>query len=545
MMLRELVRNAIEAAGTAPDPRVVIDAALVEGVSKLRIWNTGRGLTAEELHRMCDIASSIGKPHGLDGNFGMGAKVAALPSNQRGLRYRSCRDGVVNEVILAKVAGLYGRVLRAGRDIVEVSAAAQRDGRDLARDWTEVVLLGNHADQDTLADPYGGDPHSPSDWLARGLTERFFRLPAETALLLPDGSAFTPLAPAWQGFARHSAVAAPEGITLHFLHDPSGLRNGAGVVHRNEIYDVRRDGAWVFHAPQFGVPFGARQISVFIELPDAHKVRADGYRQFLRWRDSHQHHVETPHFARLVVAHRPDWLLALIAALSPDARHTDAVRSELGALARHLRIRRTRPHAPREIVADTVVITPGPQRDDDFDAEPPPEIVPLQDETAIAEHGLAGRGGRYIAETHQLFVNLRHPAVVAMRATLEQRFAFHPDQDRVRRLAAQEAEAALVRRVGRALLHAMAWRGAKAGPGFADWEIDQAMAEPSLSLAAEDFAASLPPSVAALEAALRVPPRRRRFAVPRPVLHDPPGPERPRRNRALLTLLALRAVRED
>ncbi|MCP6514024.1 hypothetical protein NL469_27790, partial [Klebsiella pneumoniae] len=81
-------------------------------------------------------------------NFGMGAKVASLPSNQHGMRYRSCRDGVVHEVVLGKRGGTYGRLHQPAPDgrlteIVEVTGLARAEGRDTASDWTEVVLLGN------------------------------------------------------------------------------------------------------------------------------------------------------------------------------------------------------------------------------------------------------------------------------------------------------------------------------------------------------------------------------------------------------------------
>src|SRR5690349_8712040 len=90
MMLRELVQNAIEAARQSPGLKQVrIGTVEVEGVRKLRIWNTGPGMDADALYRMCDLASSIGKVKGLDRNFGMGAKVASLPSNNHGVRYRS------------------------------------------------------------------------------------------------------------------------------------------------------------------------------------------------------------------------------------------------------------------------------------------------------------------------------------------------------------------------------------------------------------------------------------------------------------------------
>lgn len=94
-MIRELMMNAIEAAQHAPEGRrlVEISAQPIDGGSKLTMWNTGPGMDAIELHRICNIASSIGKQKSLTGNFGMGAKVASLPSNQRGMRYRSCKNG--------------------------------------------------------------------------------------------------------------------------------------------------------------------------------------------------------------------------------------------------------------------------------------------------------------------------------------------------------------------------------------------------------------------------------------------------------------------
>ena len=89
MMLRELVTNALEAAAAGPIGlrRVDISAEQFEGTAKLVIRNTGPSMNARELHDMCDLASSIRKRMALDENFGMGAKVASLPSNKHGLRF--------------------------------------------------------------------------------------------------------------------------------------------------------------------------------------------------------------------------------------------------------------------------------------------------------------------------------------------------------------------------------------------------------------------------------------------------------------------------
>ena len=65
-------------------------------------------MDAAELLHISNIASSIGKEKSSTGNFGMGAKVASLPSNQLGMQYRSCKDGRVHQVILCKRDGVYG-----------------------------------------------------------------------------------------------------------------------------------------------------------------------------------------------------------------------------------------------------------------------------------------------------------------------------------------------------------------------------------------------------------------------------------------------------
>jgi hypothetical protein len=148
MMLRELVMNALEAAAltSSGDRRVDISSKKYNGVPKLTIWNSGPGMDSHELHDMCDLASSIGKKKGLDQNFGMGAKVASLPSNRLGMRYRSCKSGVVNEVILCEREEVYGRLRRRCSDgsyseVIDVTEIAVAEKYDISTDWTEVTLL--------------------------------------------------------------------------------------------------------------------------------------------------------------------------------------------------------------------------------------------------------------------------------------------------------------------------------------------------------------------------------------------------------------------
>lgn len=184
-MIRELMMNALEAARHAPVGRrlVEISAQPIDGALKLTMWNTGPGMDAAELQRICNIASSIGKQKSLTGNFGMGAKVASLPSNQRGMRYRSCKNGRVHEVILCKRDDIYGRLRRyhpeTGEylEVIDVTDIAIGEGRMCNEEWTEVVLLGNEALQDTVKDPYNGNPDQDAQWLATYLYHRFIACP--------------------------------------------------------------------------------------------------------------------------------------------------------------------------------------------------------------------------------------------------------------------------------------------------------------------------------------------------------------------------------
>ena len=57
MMIRELVMNAIEATVNAPSGEQTIELMpkLIGGVEKLCIWNSGPGMSSEELHQICDF----------------------------------------------------------------------------------------------------------------------------------------------------------------------------------------------------------------------------------------------------------------------------------------------------------------------------------------------------------------------------------------------------------------------------------------------------------------------------------------------------------
>lgn len=567
MMLRELAMNALEAARHAPPDNRLVEVRPYEhnGTTKLAIWNTGPGMNAAELHRMCDIAASIGKEKSLTGNFGMGAKVASLPSNQHGMRYRSCKEGRVSEVILCKREDAYGRLRRRADDgstheVVDVTELAREEGCDTSFDWTEVVLFGNRPDQDTVRDPYDGDPAQDAQWIATYLYHRFYRLPEGVRVILKKGTnkldgnrAFDPIpARLERHFEKFETVSADHGIKVHYIYDApydkatghnrsiSGAVASAvstcAVVYRDEMYDVGKGRGWTQNAPIFGIPFGARHISIHVELPADATVISDGYRQFLRYAGGEQQQVSSKDFAELVRDHRPTWLLDLIRSFAPENASSDDIRDELQKLLNDLQVQRTGPRvelngpvmadpgkapgaepngpgagAPRtegggnragHKPTDLTAMPTGAKRADMFvNMERAPEIIPLYEDTDIEEKGVKGRAARYHIEVGQLFVNMQYPAVEQMRALLETEYASAADLDAMRMLVQQHAERSIMLRVGRAVVYALAKQLMKEWDSVA---VERALSPESLSVAADDYHDSLQNARRALGARLRV-----------------------------------------
>lgn len=543
MMLRELVKNALEAASlAAPGQRTVeITAVMVEGVRKLRLWNTGTGLDADELFRMCDIASSVGKVQGLDRNFGMGAKVATLPSNHLGVRYRSCKGGRVSEVTIGKRGGVYGRVLRDGGPggsmvaVMDVTREAVESGVDTSRDWTEVTLLGNRADQDTVAEPYDGNPRMPKGWVLRELQHRFFRIGGGVRVMLgPDVSnaasmrAFLPLARHMEdSYARSEAVELADGVIARFGYDPAHPtlrgRNAsfvdrltpdfsfAGLVHDDEFYDFRTGTRWTQEAPGFGISFGARHLSVVVELPHGYPVHPEGYRQFLRYRNGAQDQARLIDFAAMVRARRPGWVRDLVQSLSPDLdligdvnERLQQLIAELGIKRKRFKVRRPPPAkdavrgvedraaAPAAAPPSAAKAPPeveGAAGEEYEDFEAIPEFLLLRSEDEIADRNLTYRAARFYPETHQVYVNLCYPSVRRMADALAATAPARVRLPQAQSVAQAVAEHILVLRLGQALVYGLSKRDAE--KGWSPPEKLQATSSEMLTLIADNLAASM------------------------------------------------------
>lgn len=163
-LVREFFMNAQENASLAEEGqrKVRIYPTEIDGVRKLTFWNTGPGMDARELRVATNLSSSVNKPMALDENYGIGAKVSGLTVSPAGIRYRSCKDGTVYEVTIgydeeAETYVRYPVQFPDGREdtVYEVTELARMDGHMTVFDWTEVVLLGEDDDHNTVAEPIG------------------------------------------------------------------------------------------------------------------------------------------------------------------------------------------------------------------------------------------------------------------------------------------------------------------------------------------------------------------------------------------------------
>jgi hypothetical protein len=555
MMIRELFKNAEEAAAQAEagDRRIEFGITYVgpRRIPKLTIWNTGPGMDDGELSSMTNLAASLGKTMGLDANFGMGAKVASLPSNKLGLRYRSCKNGRVHEVLLGYLDGAYGRLKRftqAGDlvgDVVDVTDTVMQEGlRSLEDDWTEVVLVGNRPDQNTVLDPYDNDPPVQKMWLAVNLYHRFYRLHdgVEVKMLegthkLQDGNrSFETIPQRLRFFAKNETVTTESGLKIHYLYDEKMGNSGhnrsisgsiatdnstGAVIFKDEMYDVLIGRKWSIVAPEFGITFGAKHISVHVELPSDYPCRPDAYREFLRRKDGDNSEVNLRDFTAVVHENRPEWLIELVHSLAPTSSlSTKEIEESLQQLLNKMRLKTQSPtlqergevtvmpdvgegmhsvrdgdgegaegRKPRESHLDLSVVHIGTKMAKMAEnLARAPRIIPLDDAGEVAEKDFTARAAKFYPKTGELFVNMLYPAVSEMRSQLESEYASADDEELMRRIVLEHCRSSMMRRVGFAVVFGLAKR---LNHLWDEVALTKALEPESLSLAADNYYESL------------------------------------------------------
>ncbi|WP_170363918.1 MULTISPECIES: ATP-binding protein [Ruegeria] len=355
-LVREFFMNAQENAALAPEGQrtVRIYPTKIDGVRKLTFWNTGPGMSEKDLRVATNLSSSINKQLALDENFGIGAKVSGLTINPEGIRYRSCRDGIIHEVTIGYDEELQTYVRfpfqfdDGSEDTVfDVTWLATSEGMPKNTDWTEVVLLGEDHDHDTVERPIGKKVSVDRSYIATQIFQRFaeFRPGVEvfvnTAMTKGGGKfeedrfrSLKPLSFIVPELPNAEKVTCPEtGVTVHYIHDPkhdryshtlSSLKNPAtqsttfcALVHKAERYDIKNKKKWSTVAPNFGIPFGSTVLTIEIVLPDEMAL-PNQYRDGLTL-PSDRSALTAEHFATLVRELMPQWVKDVIKDAHPPS----------------------------------------------------------------------------------------------------------------------------------------------------------------------------------------------------------------------------------
>lgn len=350
-LVREFFMNAQESAALAAEGNrlVRIFPTTIHGVRKLTFWNTGPGMDAAELRTATNISASINKQMSLKGNFGIGAKVSGLTVSPAGIRYRSCKAGNVHEVTIGydDEAETFVRFTFEieGRQEAIFDVTSMFKDEDLSKDWTEVVLMGENDDHDTVLEPVGTGIKVDRSYVATQIFRRFAEFRPGVKVVLDvsmtkgggrDETGRTrtiktlkEVIPALPN--SETITCADSGVQVQYIHDPkhhsyshslSALANPAtssttfcALVHRGERYDFRTGKKWSAVAPNYGIPFGSTVLTIEILLPDDSALPSQ-YRDALTTVGDRSV-VSTDDYAGKVRDLMPEWVKTVIREAHP------------------------------------------------------------------------------------------------------------------------------------------------------------------------------------------------------------------------------------
>jgi hypothetical protein len=293
--VRELTQNAIEAIQGLSDSKGTLiwdvdwNRYDLTKVYKLAIIDSGVGMTGEGMVRYINSLSASIHQQSVEGNFGVGAKVAAVPRNHAGLIYLSWQNGVGHMVHVWRDpdTGVYG-LRRFERPDGTADYWTTVDNaikpEHIGDHGTMVILLGNDPDENTMQ-ALPGTP-MPSRWILRYLNSRYFRFPKNITVKsregweLPKGDSHnflrtvTGMKP-WldknctdKGMVQLTGAKAywwilNESLDLDAGHYTSG--GHVAALHQDELFEITAGRGGVSRLQTFGVIFGHQRVAIYVE----------------------------------------------------------------------------------------------------------------------------------------------------------------------------------------------------------------------------------------------------------------------------------------
>jgi hypothetical protein len=292
--VRELTVNAIQAVQRAGGNGVVAwdhDPVYSRrfGAAKLCIVDTGVGMTGPEMVEYINHLASSAGTQADDGNFGVGAKIAAATRNPAGIVYLSWKRGEGAMVWLWRnpETGQYG-LKRLGRGPGEEAywapAPPSLKPALIREHGTVVVLLGASESEDTTLPPDGAaDDSNRSLWLTRYLNGRFFELPEGVELKAREhwGTPRSRVRPV-RGMkhfldlvSRASGRVRLPDATAHWwilpeevpqeLADRYPSSGHVGALFQGELYELYTGRAGTAKLQSFGIAVGHQRVVLYVE----------------------------------------------------------------------------------------------------------------------------------------------------------------------------------------------------------------------------------------------------------------------------------------
>jgi hypothetical protein len=295
--LRELTENALKAISLLPGlaGEVVWDVYWPwhkqYGVFKLSIVDTGVGMSGPEMVEYINQLAAGLAERALDKNFGVGAKISALPLNPAGLLYISWKAGIGHMIHLWRdpATDRYGlKLLEKPDGSFDYWAEVTDESKPeyIGEHGTMVVLLGEDDDHDTMKAPAGA--LVPSRWILRYLNSRYLDFPEGVTVRARDGweqprnSRHNTLRTvtgmrAWldanKANKESSGTVTLTGARAHWWivadgADAKGHHTPLGQVaalYKNELYELVYGRAGITRLQSFGIIFGHGQVALYVE----------------------------------------------------------------------------------------------------------------------------------------------------------------------------------------------------------------------------------------------------------------------------------------
>lgn len=374
--LRELTQNSIESILTLDNGdkgEICWDVDwnrydLMTNIYKLSVIDTGTGMTGEEMVEYINKLSSSIHKQSPDGNFGVGAKIAALPQNPAGLVYLSWKDGIgyMSHLWFDPAIGAYG-LKRFPENDGEFWLQISDDikPKNIGDHGTMVILLGADNEKNTMEPPQ--DTPMRSRWVLRYLNTRYFKFPEGVRVRAREGWE-NPRKDTKHNFLRdvkgqgpwldqHAAdrgsVQLTGGKALWWIlkedvDRDSGHNAGSGHVaalYQDELYEFRTGRSGIARLQAFGVIFGCSQVVIYV-MPEPARdgvVTANTARTMLSLDGEDLPWID---WATEFREKMPDAIIAFQDKVGAKAQSTDhkaAIRERLKGISDLLRFSRYRP----------------------------------------------------------------------------------------------------------------------------------------------------------------------------------------------------------